>query len=630
MLKNGSLTESDWIAYLSENLSSSDAVPTVEGDRPSLIRDRIAVDRISPVLSKPITEVVTSPISVIPIKDQFREGMIDRSVLTDLTTANLAKSNLAIQAKPEWTVTAQQVYRQIPPVPMLGDPIKVGNFWLWADPQADTIEVKLPERFAQIDQRYVKPLPKPILIDQRINPVDRIITRPILAANLTTRVDRVTDDRIIDDRVILKRPDLIDALRVQQIRVPVRRAFFTTVAPEIQSFRLIVQQGQPGQATVGTALLTVSLYTKDSAELLETHRLEWTDALAQAGYGARIWKFLPVNLQQLQPFLDIDAQQLRSPVQVSTNAGAGTATFLLELSEIGTQIWRQALERRQPEQITGIARFTAKFYARTDDRLQIREQNFSATLATLLSSCGSEHIEVLNPTLALTTSILAQRHAFVDSTTVIWDVDPGKHSFSGSEDGVLTGVISTDNLEGVQVNWKAQVKYRFSSWSVGVQQGTLSLRNSIAIIKPGSNEWIREYTVYTVMMASPTQVATNLIDFEDLEVEAVLTFNADYLTLPLATTFKPRHLDVTEIPFPLQPGQEPKQVGITVVVRSKSSDRILAAPPPRLLPPSSSLINLRVFRDGTIEVITNIDPISESSIDGDLFDLVRNFKASAT
>ncbi|MEP0916566.1 hypothetical protein NC981_07030 [Leptolyngbya sp. DQ-M1] len=623
MLKNGSLTESDWIAYLSENLTSSDTVPTVEGDRPSPMLDRIAVDRISPVPSKPITEVVTSPISSGLIKERFREGIIDRSILTDLTTANLAKSNLAIQAKPEWTVAAQQVYRQVPPVPMLGDPIQVGNFLLWADPQADTIEVKLPERFVQLDPRYIKPLPKPILIDQRINPVDRIIAPPMLTANLPTMVDRAT----MIDRVIL-RPDIIDALKVQKVRVPVRRAFFTTVAPELQSFRLMVQQGQPGQATVGTALLTVSLYTKDSAELLETHRLKWTDALTQAGYGARIWKFLPINLQQLQPFLDIDAQQLRSPIQVSTNAGAGTATFLLELSEIGTQIWRQALERRQPEQITGVARFTAKFYARTDDRLQIREQNFSATLATLLSGCGSEHIEILNPTLALTTSILAQRHAFVDSTTVTWDIDRSEHSFSGTEDGVLTGVITTDNLEGVQVNWKAQVKYRFSSWSIGVQQGKLSLRNSIGIIKPGSTEWIREFTVYTVMMASPTQVATDLIDFEDLEVEAVLTFNADYLTLPLATTFKPRHLDVTEVPFPVQPGQAPKQVGITVVVRSKSSDRILAAPPPRILAPSSSLINLKVFRDGTIDVVTNIDPISESSIDGDLFDLVHNLKAS--
>jgi hypothetical protein len=634
MLINNAISEAEWIDYLQENLTSTIRI-SPEGDRGGMISlGKIApIDRISqtpPILSKPVVEVATSPILSRPaLKDQFRDGIVDRVLVAEVSATNLSKSELAIKAKPEWTIANQQVYRQIPPVPMLSDPQRVGDFLLWPDPQEDSIEIALPERFATKLDNRIKPLPSPVSVDERvkINRLDiaKSVVRPGLMQNLG--LNSLAMDRI--DRFPIDRAIPIQELEIKRAQIKVRRAFFATVRPEVQSFHLTIQQGLTNLETTGTALITISLYAQQSDAILEKYRLAWTDALAAAGYGSRLWKFLPVNLQKLEAFLDIDPQQLRSPIQIAVNLGAGTATFLVELSTIGAQVWKQALETRRIDQIIGLARFTAKFYARTEDRLQIREQPFAANLATLLANCGPEHMDILSPTLALNTSLIVQSHAFVDSVAVTWQPKQSgqiiQRNFAGNEGGTLMGVLLTDNLNTAEVSWNAQVKYRLPSWSVGAHQGNLSLLNPTEIVKPGSSEWIREYTIYTVMMASQTQVATNLAEFEDIEVEAMLSFSADYLTLPLSTTFQPRHLDMTEVPFPVMPGQGPKQVGISVVTRSKSSRAILASMQ-RILQIEDQLLNIKFFRNGQIDVRTSTDPIAESSIDGGLFELLGQLK----
>ncbi len=637
MLTNNAISEAEWIAYLQENLTSPIRINpeiTPEGDRGGMISlgKMAPIDRISqtpPILSKPVVEVATSPVVSRPaLKDQFRDGIVDRVLVAEVSATNLSKSELAIKAKPEWTIANQQVYRQIPPVPMLSDAQRVGDFLLWPDPQEDSIEIALPERFATKLDNRIKPLPSPVLVNERVK-INRLdIAQPLFRAGLMQNVElnSVAMDRI---GFPIDRAIPIQELEIKRAQIKVRRAFFATVRPEVQSFHLTIQQGLNNLETTGTALITISLYAQQSDAILEKHRLEWTDALAAAGYGSRLWKFLPVNLQKLEAFLDIDQQQLRSPIQVAVNLGAGTATFLVELSTIGAQVWQQALETRRIDQIIGLARFTAKFYARTEDHLQIREQSFAANLATLLANCGPEHMDILSPTLALSTSLIVQSHAFVDSVAVTWQPKQGgqiiQRNFAGNEGGTLMGVLLTDNLNTAEVGWTAQVRYRLPSWSVGTHQGNLSLLNPMEIIKPGSSEWIREYTIYTVMMASPMQVATNLAEFEDIEVEAMLSFSADYLTLPLSTTFQPRHLDMTEVPFPVMPGQGPNQVGISVVTRSKSSRTILASMQ-RILQSEDQLLNIKLFRNGQIDVRTSTDPIAESSIDGGLFELLGQLK----
>jgi hypothetical protein len=646
ILTNNLISEAEWVAYLEENLTPSRATETasavqVEGERLGLVSPIAKISPIArpPFASKPLAEVATPVMSASSVlKDRFREDILDRSVINAVSATNLSRSQLAIKAKPEWRISAQQVYRQVPPVPIpiLSNPLTVDNFFLWPDPEEDSVEVNLPDKFAvQLGHQMVKPLPHSVVIDDRSKIADQLNpTKPAIRQGLVPTPQNNTsalNQAVLVDKPLVDRGILWSAMEIKRVRLKVRRAFFATIMPELQSFKLTIQPGVGGRKTMGTALFTVSLYAQADDAMLEKHRLEWTDALAESGYGARLWKFLPVNLQKLQAFLDLDPQQLRAPIQVAINASAGTATFIVELSNLGAQIWQQALETSQTQQISGIIRFAANFYARTDDRLRIHEQPFSLNLATLLSSCGPDHIEMIHPNVSLTTKLIVQSHAFVDAVSVTWQPKQGGETihqrFLGNDGGVLTGVVLTDNLNTVDIAWDAQIQYRFPGWSIGSQQGNLSLLNATEIVKPGSSEWIKEYTIYTVLMASPTQVAQNPAEFEDIEVIATIIYSASYLTLPLATTFQPKHLEMTEVPFPIMPGQEPSQVGLTIVTKSKSQNTILNSVS-RILQPEELLSNLKIFSDGKIEIRTSIDPISESSIDGDLFELLEKFKHS--
>ena len=371
MLTNDLISEAEWVTYLEETLMPSPTTTTsssfvqAEGNRLALVSPIARVSPIGsqpiasqPIASRTIAEVATPAMAISPVfKERFREDVLDRSLITAVSATNLSKSQLAIKPKPEWTISAQQVYCQVPPVPMLINPVTVGNFFLWPDPEEDSVEVSLPDKFAvQLDNQRVKPLPHPVVIDERAKINDRIdsikaVTRPELMP--IARMNPLALDKtlVLDNSALNKR--LVDreifwpVLEMKRARIKVRRAFFATIMPELQSFKLTIRQGGTSLKTTGTALFTVSLYAQAVDITLEKHRLEWTDALAAAGYGVRLWKFLPVNLRKLQAFLDLDPQQLRSPIQVAINASEGTATFVVELSSLGAQIWQRALENCQ-------------------------------------------------------------------------------------------------------------------------------------------------------------------------------------------------------------------------------------------------------------------------------------------
>lgn len=636
MLTNKSLVnESEWIAYLEKNLTALEVQPSssqvdTEGDR---------LGRITTVssISKPLAEVALQPKAAsiatssvlistastgLVIKDQFRSGVIDRAIVADLDGATLSKSSLAIKAQPKLVISARQVYRQVTPVTILADPLRVNNFWLWADPQEDSVELEIPDRLRDrfSKDKVVKPLPSPILID------DRVINRGQIVRSIeSSRLDRATSLNSFQTEALLLK---LDRFQIQRIRLPIRQAFFAMATPELQAFRLTVRQNAVSAIVGGTVLLTVSIYSQAGEELLEKQRLVWTDALEEAGYGSHLWKFVPVDLRNLQALLDLDRQQLSAPIQVAINQNAGTATFLIELSAIGAQIWKQAIEQRQPSRIMGVGRFTVNFYARTSERLQIRQQLLEANLTTLLDNCGAEHIEILAPTLSLTTTLMVQSSPIVESVDVTWQPKNGSDSIHQSFDtqgGFLTGVVLTEDLNTVQIDWNTQVKYKLVGWAIGLQRGQLSLYNATEIIKPGSSEWVREYTLYTVFMAGQTQVAANATAFDDVEVEATFTFNAPYLLSPLATIFQPTHFAMTDVQFPIVPGQLPSHIGIMLTTKSRSSGKVLGTTQ-RVLNLEETLSNAKVFQDGRVEITTSLDANSESSIDADIFALLSQIR----
>jgi hypothetical protein len=558
--------------------------------------------------------------------------VISREDIRSIDPAVYRASQLEIKAKPEWNIAARQAYYQIKPVPTFDNPVQVGNFLLWADPEPEYIDIFVPPS-PWIDK--ITPAEPPIFREPL---PDRVVTRPPLDRVVDRVVTRPPLDRVVVkpglERISRMQMLVPIATNIRAVKIPTRRAFFASTVPAFKSAKLTIQQAvQNGsiQITGGTAILTIGIYTQENVELLEQYRSIWTDALLQAGYGSRIWKFLPVSMRGLHAILEMDTALLSSRIKTNVNSNWGTVTFIIELSALGAQVWKAALERGQAYSIPGAVQCTTKYYAQYSDRIDIQQRVFSASLGSLLANCGTEIMEVLNPLIAVETKILVQGNSIVDRVDIDWIPNTQDAPLTRSFDttgGLLAAPVNTRDVGRISVNWKAIVKFKTASWSAVPQAGTLSPNTSfVEIIKPSS--WIREYTLITLLMENANQITTDSSQFNHLDIEATFTFSAPYLQngVPLTTTFNPAQT-ITTVPFPLSPGQLPTQVGLVITTKSKVNNQLLNSSV-RVLQEGETLISAKIFKDGRVEIYTTADVMLEKSIESDVLSLVAEVEMTS-
>ncbi|MDQ3701877.1 MAG: hypothetical protein M3442_13295 [Chloroflexota bacterium] len=164
-------------------------------------------------------------------------------------------------------------------------------------------------------------------------------------------------------------PSLAPPVRVGDMLLwadaPRSRALYALCVPLLRDFSLTVRRENVGNTikiTGATAVLSVSAYTADDPPALEALRPAWTAALTKAGHSQRTWSFQPMHLRGLQGTLDAAAGHFSRPPQVTVSTETGTATFLLELTELGAQVWKDALEQSAARTIPGVCRLDASFY----------------------------------------------------------------------------------------------------------------------------------------------------------------------------------------------------------------------------------------------------------------------------
>lgn len=635
-----------------ESTSVGTNIIQTEALRPELINATVA-SNISQVAIRPtasniaISQVnphVNASVSSIAVKDQFKVGVLNRPLLNAIDPQQLQRSQLAIQAKPQWTVVARQVYRQIPPVPRLEQPVHVGGFLLFPDPIWDYVKLTVSE-----DLFLKRPQQDYLVIDrtklhnfqniqtiQNIQPgISKIQPRNFNAASMTASsshqfiavnaINQATVSQI--NTTALYQTHLLETLQTKQGLLRVRRAFFASTQPWMKEFRLVVrreQQQDKLETTGGTAYLTVSLYTQSEPDALNQYRSVWTDALENAGYGTHLWKFIPVNLRNLQASLDLPPG---CSVETSTDVEDGTVTFVIQLSATVVQAWQQALESRQPHLITGTCYFQADYFSRDNDRLRRDRQQLSASLPTLLRDCTPDRVQLLDPTLAIMTTIEVRGNSMVDTVTLNWQPNtntPPIQQVFDAEGGTLTGTITATHMNNVSIDWQALVKYKMAGWSAIRQTGKLSAFLLREIVKPGSSEWIQYFTLFSAFMIGQNQLAISAVElapFEDIIVEATLTLSDPVLTVPLITTMTLGNTEMTQIPFPVLPNATNSRIGLAVTTKTQLLDRVLYTET-IALNTQDSLINIKINGDGRISIQPDTAPISESSIDAEVFALL--------
>jgi hypothetical protein len=571
---------------------------------------------------------VKTPMAVaqpLPAPAAVTTATISPALLRTLEPQVLQRSPLAIQARPQWTVAPQQVYRQTPPVPGLSQPVRVGDFLLFPDSVQDHINLDTKTELART---LATVAPPPRLAPAATLGISnlRLETERLMVPTLNV----ATVSGTLNPSLTLAHPWIINQLAVDKLRIQVRRAFFAALKPVKQDFRLVVRRNSQLQVAGGTAYLTISVYSAVDPDSLGQWRQPWTEALAQAGHGTHLWKFLPVHLKTLQATVNLPSGQQQGAIDTSFNAETGTLALVIPLSALGAQVWQQALERQRPQQLSGSCHLQASYYARQGDRLRLGSQRLDATLAELLHDSGPGAIEHLNPDVALETLVHVEGSPLINSVTVDWQPHQGASAVSQrftGEGGTLARQVVTSAIDAIAVDWMARTQYRLAGWPPATQSGQLLAQTLTAMVKPGSSEWVQDYVLYTVYMAGQNQVFTEGNDFDDLEVEGTLTFAAPYLSTPLTTTFELSNFAITDVPFPRRLGQAPTAVAVALTVRSRSRDRVLSTQQ-RQLRAGESFLNAKIYRDGRIEIQTNTDPLAETGVEADIFALLQRLYPS--
>jgi hypothetical protein len=403
-----------------------------------------------------------------------------------------------------------------------------------------------------------------------------------------------------------------------------RRAFYSPLRPLLRQLALVVYRtefavegGSSFGVTSGNVVITVSVYADADTREIDSYKQEWTAELARQGVADADLRFLPLRLRELGPHLALPAQELAGEIQALTSFDAGTVTFMIPLSQTGATNWQQKFSDRQGNQLVGGCSVTASYFAQADSALDVDTRVLSCDIGTLLADAEPTDLSVVNPQMTAMVRAIVSAHELVDAVTI--DVAPTEGALPQSlaftnEGGQLLIPVTSAQLRNVQVPYKATVRYTPPGWPVITQQGSLTLPIDLTIlVKPDS--WIRSYTVCVMMLDSQNKVTPA----ESVDVADTLTVRLDYLhpalPAPLSLVFQARQELIT-VPFPQPPDSAvPPTLQITVLGQRA---KMPAGPKIRVLNYDETLIMVKVFINGAIEIITNKDATAETSLESDL------------
>ncbi len=391
------------------------------------------------------------------------------------------------------------------------------------------------------------------------------------------------------------------------------RAFFATTTPRLLDCSLavqaIVQQDGSVRIAGGTAVLSLGVYAQEDLAAIARNQSLWTLALTRAGYGVRPWLFQPVNLRSLQAALELPEGHVIGAPRLSIDVGAGTATFIIDLTETGVLVWKEALEQHNGNSIPGLCRLTASYYGQLPDRVVARDLNLSASLGKLLTKCGSDRIRQFNPQQTVKAGLMVAGHDLLDQVVVTMQPDFGQAPYTqsfGRDGGQVEMTISTQNPDTVTIDWQAHVIWKTPGWPVIPAAGKFSASDGWAtIIKPDS--WINQVTVMALLVDSQGKPIATDKTGSNYRINGALTLATSWLQRGAMTTnFDASNQMPVTAALPHLPDHSDGDLTLTISATRDGKADIKAR---RLLFTESSILVL-VYPDSRIEIKASQDGLA--------------------
>lgn len=385
-------------------------------------------------------------------------------------------------------------------------------------------------------------------------------------------------------------------------------AYYTLAQPRIVDTDLVVERNSEFRVTGGTATMIISCFPAEDSTALVRYHSSWQKALGSPN-KQRAWRFQPLPLQRLKADLDIPSTHERLAPGITENRTLGAATFLLELSALGAESWRQAIA--QGTAVIGVASLGISYAGKNSaGRIAYQSRNLNASLSTLLAAVNESSIRVVDPQVEVATMLVISGHPSIANVSVeLRSSFSPVHTqiFDGSGGSASLTLTATD-LSAHYVEWHVVVNFLVDDWPTIRVSGVLSQDTGWSeLLSPSS--WMRELTITSLLVDTDGRVLDNANSSD--RVTGTLAIQADFIDNPsgLQTTFETHSEQMSRVVIPQPPGESAASVHLSVFALrdglSEMTNRAIAV--------NENWVVITVTPEPAILLATNTTPVSENS-----------------
>ena len=380
-----------------------------------------------------------------------------------------------------------------------------------------------------------------------------------------------------------------------------RTAYYMLSTPVRMEFSVVIEQDPTFRISGGSATVVVGVFPPSKTQAAID---SWIAALRRVSIDASAWRFEPLQLNRLDATLEIPAGHTQGAVSTTTNPRLGTATFLLRLTALGAQVWKQALEGGSPP--PGVCNLTAWYLAAGGvANIAAQQQQVNATLAALTSGVSAESaLRTVNPEIGVDASLTVDGDPTIQAISVEMRARNGtvQTQTFGAEGGTVTMRLTSNNPRAEQVDWSLRVVFSAASWPPMRVSGTLSQTAGWAdLLVPSS--WLRAVSLTTMLIGPDGAVLASRAADPANRVTGAVDFTAPFLegATSLHTGFETSSQETQTVLVPRPPSEPPGTLKLTVFALRDGRDAMVV----RNLNPDEEWVLVKVYANARIEILTN-------------------------
>ncbi|MEO3946565.1 hypothetical protein [Gorillibacterium sp. CAU 1737] len=379
--------------------------------------------------------------------------------------------------------------------------------------------------------------------------------------------------------------------------------------PQIHDFHLVLHKeviGSTIKITGGSLSYVADIDVSDSE--IQLQQFTWRKGLEELGkIGSN---FEPLDIEIEQHKLELPKETIHTSISM--------LNFVeINLTESGALMWKEMLEKKHGEQLPGIHQVMITYSngyidfmeeGQPKPRLPLFDERnifqFNLPASIYLGQFGPEVITITDPKIENETHVIVSGDPIVEHVIVTLIGSNGlsmSQTFT-SKGGKLSHKWTTDEMQTLEVNWEAVIKYSPKGWPEVKEVGKLSARENklITMIKPEA--WIRKHYL-TVLHIDDQGKPLPAVSTQSYQVYAEFIFTASFIKGDgvMRSTYQMESQKTLEISFPKPPDELEGvlELRVAVFMNNKKNLKIIK------LNEDEIMLTAQISPDATILVETN-------------------------